>query len=252
MHPDSGSITGFVSKNGGKFEISSVDGTELTLSAVESPPDGSDSCDTNVEDQPGFDLANMTSNTTRSLSAATAGSSISYQAEVAVDTDNEWMAGKGNNTTTAMNFITDIFLAMNVFFERDLETRLVIGDVTLRTTTDPYSVASGTSAQLDEFAEYWRINYGSVERDFAMMFSGRDIRHYYFSGIAWLNQYCQNGYSAGRRTVGSYSFNAIGAGRTAANTAAGVGHELCHNKGSAHTHCYSPAIDQCWAGEAGC
>ena len=207
-----------------------------------------------VTDPEIFDLAKALGGTARSLSAVTAGSGITYQAEVAIDTDSEWMAGKGNSPGTAMNFITDLFLAMNVFYERDMETRLLVGNVTLRIITDPYTVATGPSAQLDEFAQYWRINQGSVERDFATMFSGRNILPYYFSGIAWIDQYCKKGYAqGGGRTVGSYSFNAIGTNRTPANTAVLVGHELGHNMGSPHTHCYSPEIDQCFAGESeGC
>jgi len=252
VDPVSGNITGFASKNGAKFEISSAGGMELTLLAVEPLPEGSDSCGTYIEDQPDFDLAKTLGGTARSLSAVPAGSGITYQAEVAIDTDNEWMAGKGNNTATAMNFITDIFLAMNVFYERDMETRLLVADVTLRTATDPYTVTSDRSAQMNEFAEHWRINQGSVERDFATLFSGRDIDPYYFSGIAWLDQYCKKGSVWGDRTFGSYSLNAMGSKRTAASTAASVGHELGHNMGSPHTHCYSPEVDKCYGGESGC
>ena len=253
VDPATGGISGFVSRSGDKFEISSTGGTELTLAAVESLPDGSDTCGTRVGNQPDFDLAGVLSKQPRSLSAVTAGSSINYQAEVAIDTDNEWMAGKGNSTVVALNFITDLFLAMNVFYERDMETRLLIGDVTLRTTTDPYLVTSGRSDQLDEFAQYWRINQGAVDRDFATMFSGRDIGTYSYSGIAWLDQYCEEGFvTRGGRTVGSYSFNAIGTGRTSANIAFAVGHELGHNMGSPHTHCYSPEIDQCFGNESSC
>lgn len=253
VDPDSGNISGFASKGGVKLEISGTDGMNLELVVVESLPDGSDSCGTRIEDQQDFDLAKALGGTARSLSAVTAGSGITYQAVVAIDTDNEWMAGKGNNETTAMTFITDLFLAMNVFYERDMETRLLIGDVALRTIDDPYSVETGPSAQLDEFAQYWHINQGSVERDFAAMFSGRDIGLRSFSGVAWIDQYCQKGYVQGDdRTVGSYSFNAIGSNRTPADTAIFVGHELGHNMGSPHTHCYDTPIDQCYSGESGC
>jgi len=151
-----------------------------------------------------------------------------------------------------MNWITDIFLIMNVFYERDIETRLLIGDVTLRIGTDPYSVPSNRNDQLDEFGNYWRYNMTGIDRDFAAMFSGRSISSGSFSGIAWVNVYCNKGQSQGSSTVGSYSFNAIGSGRTALNTALFVGHEIGHNLGSPHTHCYSPAVDNCYASQSGC
>jgi hypothetical protein len=180
------------------------------------------------------------------------GSTINYQAVVAIDADNEWMAGKGDDPGTAMAWITDAFLAMNVFYERDVETRLLIGDVILRTTPDPYSIASGASDQMNEFATYWRHNLSSIDRDFAAMLSGRGVSGWSYSGIAWLDQFCKKGSSQGSRTVGSYSFNAIGVNRDAAGTALYIGHEIGHNMGSSHTHCYTPEIDQCYSGEGGC
>ena len=251
VNPGDGEIRGFGVKNGQRVEVSGLADVGIEFSTSDPLPDGSSTCSTEQDDQPADAIAFIQDEAFQSLSEAPAGTTISYQPLVAIDTDTEWMAGKGNNTTTAMTFITDIFLAMNVFYERDIETQLVVGDVTLRVGSDPYTEPSNRSEQLDEFGEYWRVNLGGVNRDFATMFSGRAVTSGQFSGIAWINQYCKKGAIQGSRTIGSYSYNAMGTGRTPANTALFVGHEIAHNLGSPHTHCYSPPVDQCY-NESGC
>ncbi len=248
----SGEISGFAIKGDSKLRLDGQLGVGVDLQAVETSPDQVNTCGTSLDDQEPQSLAHLNSPMPESVSSAAPGSTISFQTVVAVDTDTEWMAGKGNDPTTATTWITDTFLAMNVFFERDVETRLLIGDIILRIGSDPYSEPSNRSSQLDEFAEYWRLNMSATSRDFATLFSGRGIASNSFSGIAWINQFCKKGTLQGERTVGSYSFNAIGTNRTAANTALYIGHELGHNMGSPHTHCYSPTIDQCYNGESGC
>ena len=246
-----GEIRGFGIKNGQRVEVSGLADVGIEFSTGDALPEGSSTCSTEQDDQPADAIAFIQEEQFHSFSEAPAGSTLSYQPLVAVDTDTEWMAGKGNNTTTAMTFITDIFLAMNVFFESDIETQLVVGDVTLRVGSDPYTEPTNRSEQLDEFGEYWRVNRAGVDRDFATLFSGRAVTSGQFSGIAWINQYCKKGAVQGSRTVGSYSYNAMGTGRTPANTAIFVGHEIAHNLGSPHTHCYSPAVDHCY-NEMGC
>ena len=180
--------------------------------------------------------------------------SIEYETVIAVDTDNEWMAGKNNNTTTAMNYIVTLFSSMNVFFERDLSLRLLIGQVNLRIgdNTDPYPTDSNASNSLTDFGEYWRVNQNNVHRDFALLLSGQNISSNSFSGIAWVDVYCSNGFqfNQGNTTAGSYSVNRIGTNFSAAGVAIFVGHEIGHNLGSDHTHCYNPVVDQCYNGEA--
>jgi hypothetical protein len=248
----SGEISGFAIKGNSKLRLDGQLDVGIELQSVEEPADAVNSCGTQLEDQGPASINYLTQPIPESVSAAASGSAINFQAVVAIDTDNEWMAGKGNNPTTAMNWIADVFLAMNVFYERDVETRLLIGDVILRTSPDPYSEPSDRSAQLDEFAAHWRYNMGGTDRDFAALLSGRDVCSGCFSGIAWLNSYCNNGSSYGTRTVGSYSFNAIGSGRSAAGIAMFLGHEIGHNLGSPHTHCYNPVVDQCYSSESGC
>jgi hypothetical protein len=252
LDPATGEVSGFAMRGDSRVELRGFAEIGIEVTAVEDPPDAINECGTVLGDQPPGVIASLSAGGMTSRSEAPQGTALSFQAVIAIDTDTEWMAGKSNDTAVATTWITDLFLAMNVFYERDVETRLLIGNVILRVGDDPYSVPSNRSDQLNEFSEYWRVNMGAVDRDFAALFSGRSISAGSFSGIAWLDQYCQAGFFFGLGTVGSYSFNAIGSSRTAANTAAFVGHEIGHNLGSPHTHCYSPPVDHCYNAESGC
>jgi hypothetical protein len=252
VNPDTGETRGFIKKMGSKLEISGNIIGQLQLREIEEPSPESNSCETGTPGQPLEIQQKLASPSFTSVSAAESGELISYEAVVAIETDSEWLDGFSDNTTAAMNWITDIFLAMNVFYERDVETHLLIGDVTLRTGSDPYTAQSDRSAQLDEFGAYWKDNMRHIDRQFAAMLSGRNISGGSFSGIAWIDQFCQDGRTWGSRTVGSFSYNAIGSSRSAGNTAIYLGHEIGHNMGSPHTHCYNPPVDHCYNGASGC
>jgi hypothetical protein len=179
-----------------------------------------------------------------------------HTAVIAVDTDNELLSQKfGDNTTAATNYIANLIARMSIMYERDLLVRLVQGFTVLRvsTTPDPYA-QSGTGgadgAKLQEFTNYWRSGCGvqctGVSRALVMMLSGKQASANSASGIAWIGGLCsaQSGYSFSQ----VFKF----APDTSANDASLVGHELGHNFGSDHTHCYSPPIDTCYSGEGGC
>jgi hypothetical protein len=174
-----------------------------------------------------------------------------HSVTVAVDTDNELLLQKfADNTTNATNYVAALIAALNVIYERDLNIRLLQGTTFLRvsTTPDPYTVTgSGASfAQLNEFSNYWSVNNGAIVRGLAMLLSGKSSNNNSSSGIAWLTGLCS--------TSTGYSFSQVFkfAGSTGASDAFVVGHELGHNFGSPHTHCYSPTIDNCYNLEAGC
>ncbi|MDX2416921.1 MAG: M12 family metallo-peptidase [Xanthomonadales bacterium] len=258
VNPDTGAVSGYAIKGGGEVEIDgNLDGS-VNFVQMDSPDDGTISCGTELDEQPLDAVDFLEDEILPSRSVAAGGPAITWQAEVAVDTDTEWMAGKGNNTATATTWIEDLFLSMNVMYERDVNTRLLIGDVFLRTGSDPYTLSgSDRAAAMSEFGEYWRVSYGGIVRDFAAMLSGRSISGWSFSGIAWINQYCQNGRKIGNgMTAGSYSYNAIGTNWSASAISKFVGHELGHNMGSPHTHCLSNGtggyVDQCVNYEGGC
>ena len=184
---------------------------------------------------------------------------ITHSATIAIDTDNEFNHKKfNNNTANATDWIADLFTQMNVMYERDLSLRLVQGDTFLRRDLDPsptynddpwtVSGSGASSSQLNEFGTYWSANMGSVNRVFAALLSGKSSSGFSASGIAWLDGYCET-----QNSGGGYSVNQIfTASIPVSNDAGLVGHELGHNLGSPHTHCYSPPVDTCYALESGC
>ena len=176
------------------------------------------------------------------------------QLTLAVDTDNEFMSLKfSDNTTNATSYIASLFALMTVIYERDLQVRILQGTTTLRvsTTADPY-VQSGTgaadTAKLSEFQDYWVAHYAGVSRAAAMMLSGKQADAYSASGIGYVNTLCS--------ASGGYTFSQVFKypGSTSSSDVLLVAHEVGHNFGSYHTHCYldPTPIDTCYSGEAGC
>ncbi len=194
---------------------------------------------------------------TASLPASVAGRSAAgrtaavlgslYRGVLAIDTDKEYLAAFSNNTTTTTNYIATLVANINVMYERDLNLRLVVGTTILRMGSDPWTqTGSGASgAQLNEFTSYWNANFpkSGTPRSFAALFSGKSTSG--LSGIAWVaSSVCGGGID--------YSFDQISAhGSWLWGDTLIVGHEIGHNMGSPHTHCYTnPAPDHCYAGES--
>lgn len=192
-----------------------------------------------------------------------------HQAVIAFDTDNEFMSLKfSNNTTTAANYVAQLIAGLTLFYERDLDVRLVQGDTILRVAADPY-VQSTPGTQLNEVAATWRDTPAlqAVDRAFVVFLSGKSASPNSNSGVAWLltsGNYCNfTGQQQGSDVVGHYSANQVFrfVGSTAASDLNLIGHELGHNFGAAHTHCTNlggsqptgtNTIDQCFRVEPGC
>ncbi len=172
---------------------------------------------------------------------------------IAVDTDNEFMSLKfGNNTTTATNFIASLIAATSVVYERDALVRFYQGTTFLRvsTTPDPYvqtgSDSAGRLAKLEEVSNLWNTTYSSVARTVVVMLSGKGTSSG-ASGIAWItSSLCSKYYGT--------SFNQLFVSGTTLSSfeTQVVAHEIGHNFGSPHTHCYSTPIDNCYNAQSGC
>jgi hypothetical protein len=174
-----------------------------------------------------------------------------HTATLAVDTDNELMQIKfANNTTTATNYIASLIASMSTIYERDALVRLLQGTTILRvsTTPDPYTQetsGSASVAKLQEFANIWNTTYSGVTRALAVMLSGKQPSGG-ASGIAWINGLCSKYYGT--------SFSQVYTSGTTPSSGdiLVVAHEIGHNFGSPHTHCYTTPIDNCYNGESGC
>jgi len=183
---------------------------------------------------------------------------------VAVDTDNELMSLKfADSATSAADYTASLFAGMNVIYERDLFVRLLQGHTILRLSSaaDPWtepscppwpaSCQSGgvSNAQLSEFSSYWGSNYPSVPRALSMLLSGKQSSDFSASGRAWVNSLCSGSFGSSVSQVFKFS------GSTASHDVDLVSHELGHNFGSRHTHCFPTAttpVDTCYNAEAGC
>jgi hypothetical protein len=174
-----------------------------------------------------------------------------HTATLAIDTDNEFMNLKfTNNTTTATNYIASLIASMTAIYERDALVRLLQGTTYLRvsTTADPYNdVSSGNAngSKLQEFSNVWNTTYASIPRAVAVMLSGKQSGGG-ASGIAWVNTLCGKYYGT--------SFSQVYTSGTTPSSGdvLVVAHEIGHNFGSPHTHCYSTPIDNCYNAESGC
>jgi hypothetical protein len=182
---------------------------------------------------------------------------------VAVDTDHEFFsvkfAGAANPSTAATNYIAMMFAEINVMYERDLQTDLLIGTTILRTTagSDPYtqtSTGAATPGELSEFSDYWAANEGSVSRTVAVLLSGKSPDPDEASGIAWYTGTVQASPLCDKSF--GYSFEQLFTFAADSSSLPGdtliLGHEIGHNFGTRHTHCYTPPIDQCYNLETGC
>jgi len=252
VDPATGTLTALMHGPEGVHEISrdaSGKGGRHLLARPQAPPGGGawtcgqeDSIETSLDYRPSRgDLA--------LAGRAPAVLTSLHSAVVDIDTDNEYMAYWSNNTTSAANYIAQLLASINVMYERDLKLRLLQGTTFLRTSPDPYSAYDGGNAggnELNEFMNYWNLNYpkASYPRSVAAMLSGKQSSAYSASGIAWLaGSVCGSSYD--------YSFSQLFKVSYLPGDTMILGHEIGHNLGSPHTHCYAdPAPDRCYAGES--
>ena len=168
--------------------------------------------------------------------------------DVAIDTDNEFRS-KFASDAAALEYLGSLLAAANVIYERDVAVRLRFSYIRLWSVPDPWS-ASAPDGQLDEVMSYWHDDANSMTqiagpRTVVHFISGKAVS----GGIAYLAVPCNAFFGFGVSQVyGSFDVS------TPSQTwdLVVVSHELGHNLGTEHTHCYDPPIDLCYNAEPGC
>ncbi len=193
-----------------------------------------------------------------------------YEVTVAAETDFEYYT-KFGNTLDATNYIGDLIGFSSTVYLAELNTAIVVGDVSLWTTAaDPWT-QSTSRCLMYEFGKYWNDNNVGISRTTTHFFSGRAS----LSGIAWVGVLCRSPFSidisgqgCSLANVSNYGGNygvSMGlSGNFDINNPVStwdilaVAHEIGHNFNSPHTHCYNgiggnaSPIDQCLGNEPGC
>lgn len=164
-------------------------------------------------------------------------------AQVAIDTDEELLA-KFSDTSDALAYLADLAATISGIYDTDTNVRIKFSFIRLWATPDPWT-ANTTTDMLAEVKSYWQANEGSTPRDVTHFVSGKTV----VGGLAYLDVLCDPDFGYGVTTVYG-AFDTMDPSDTWDVVA--TAHELGHNFGSKHTHCYVPPLDNCYNQEAGC
>lgn len=172
------------------------------------------------------------------------------EAAISIETDQEMLAKYGGDVGAMSAYITTVLGQASVIYGRDVQVNLTVNRIQAWTTSDPYGLAD-PMGQLNEVGNWWHANRpkSSYPRAAVHFLSGKPVT----GGIAWLGVLCIGDFNQGGNWGGAYGVTQVN-GYYPANLwdLVAVAHELGHNFGSPHTHCYSPPIDMCYGGEGGC
>lgn len=183
---------------------------------------------------------------------------IAYTAQIAVELDYEFYVTFAPDTDAAILYALDLMAFTGVLGESELGMNVQVPFVQLWTTVyDPYSQGSNRLGQLRaRWNEAGSTNCGgsdctAIDRSTVILLSSAST-----GGVAYVPGLCDSWHSP----TGGYSYAYAGSidGDFDVDSPEAVWdivvttHELGHNFGSHHTHCYDPPVDGCYNGEDGC
>jgi hypothetical protein len=154
-------------------------------------------------------------------------------AELGVDADFQFYQAYGSSVGNVQNRVNSVINGLNVQYENQVGIRHDITQIIIRTSsgTNPYTTNDPVTL-LNQFRNHWNSNHGSVQRDVAHLFTGRNLSGSTI-GIAFLGVICNlsNAYGLVQNTS---NFNC------AKDLSA---HELGHNWNADHCSCPSSTMN---------
>lgn len=172
------------------------------------------------------------------------------KAELAIETDRE-LRQKFASDDEALVYLGELLAAASAIYERDVSVQLEFSYIRLwgAVPADPWT-ATDTIDALDEVQQYWLDPGNDMDtiagaRDLVHFISGKDVS----GGVAYVGALCDQAFGFG--------VSQVYGGFDLANPATVwdvlvFTHEVGHNFGSPHSHCYDPPVDRCYNVEPGC
>ncbi len=147
----------------------------------------------------------------------------------------------------ALDYMALLTAVISAIYERDMNMKITISYARVwNTVNDPYS-AGDTQAALPEFRDYWNDNMSHVSRNTAHLLSGKALG----GGRAYVSELCNSRSYGVNAVTGMFPYPVMNRNNGNQDILV-LAHEMGHNYGSPHTHCYSPPIDTCAGTEFDC
>ncbi len=170
---------------------------------------------------------------------------------VIVETDQELLAKFSGDINAMTAYLLSLFAQFNLIYERDLSFHLTVTEVHAWTMADPWDGPT-TVDQLQQLGTWYHANrpLATFPRTIVHLTSGVDVT----GGVAWRPGLCAVDFELDPPGSGiwggAYSISQVYGDYPAQNWDLIVTtHEVGHNSGTKHTHCYVPPIDMCYSGE---
>ncbi|GEM_PF-2914805 len=167
------------------------------------------------------------------------------EAEIMVDVDyGLYSRTFGKDMTRITTYVANLYGTVSAIYQRDVNVQLRITHLTIWTRPDPFAGIDAVD-QLIRYRQYMSQTRKQITRDVAQLLDDQ----WPDGGAAYEATLCNSTYGY---SVCNLKGNVHFPVQDFVEDVYLVAHELGHNFGSPHTHCYSPPIDRCYGQEPFC